>query len=153
MNKNNRKERVGVVGPWLAVSIVFLRSEARTRLSPHASKLLLDVLSMIKPHGLGNGDISLTPSLMKPRGWTSRATLRAAIQELWGAKLLLPTKQGHRFATSLWALTLYPIACDFSKLDINHGMHTTHDYLGSQGKLGKSVSKENPTIWNKLPRK
>ena len=103
MNKNNRKERVGVVGPWLAVSIVFLRSEARTRLSPHASKLLLDVLSMLKSHGLGNGDISLTPSLMKPRGWTSRATLRAAIQELWGAKLLLPTKQGQLYADRLCA--------------------------------------------------
>jgi hypothetical protein len=153
MSNAKRKERVGVVGPWIAVSIGFLRSEARTRLSPHASKLLLDVISMLKPHGLGNGDISLTPSLMKPRGWTSRATLRAAIQELWDAKLLFPTKQGHRFATSLWALTLYPIACDFSKLDINHGMHTPHDYLGSEGKLGKSVSKENPTIWNKLPRK
>jgi len=152
MNKNSRKERVGVIGPWIAVSIGFLRSEARTRLSPHASKLLLDILSMLKPNGLGNGDISLTPSLMKPRGWTSRATLRAAIQELWDAKLLFQTRQGHRFATSLWALTLYPIACDFSKLDINHGMHTTNDYLGSEGKLGKSVSKENPISWNKLPR-
>ena len=153
MSNAKRKERVGVVGPWIAVPIGFLRSEARARLSPHASKLLLDILSMLKPNGLGNGDISLTPSLMKSRGWTSRATLRAAIQELWDAKLLFQTRQGHRFATSLWALTLYPIACDFSKLDINHGMHTTHDYFGSEGKLGKSVSKENPTIWNKLPRK
>ena len=153
MNKNSKKERVGVVGPWIAVSIGFLRSEARTRLSPHASKLLLDVLSMLKPNGQGNGDISLTPSLMKPRGWTSRATLRAAIQELWDAKLLFQTRQGHRFATSLWALTLYPIACDFSKLDINPGTHTTHDYVGLEGKLGKGTSKENPISWNKLPRK
>ena len=153
MNKNSKKERVGVVGPWIAVSIGFLRSEARTRLSPHASKLLLDVLSMLKPNGQGNGDISLTPSLMKPRGWTSRATLRAAIQELWDAKLLFQTRQGHRFATWLWALALYPIACDFSKLDINHGMHTTHDYVGLEGKLGKGTSKENPISWNKLPRK
>ena len=80
MSNAKRKERVGVVGPWIAVPIGFLRSEARARLSPHASKLLLDILSMLKPHGLGNGDISLTPSLMKSRGWTSRATLRAAIQ-------------------------------------------------------------------------
>jgi hypothetical protein len=153
MNKSSRKERVDVVGPWIAVSIKFLRSIARARLSPHATKLLVDVLSMLKPNGHGNGDISLTPSLMKPRGWTSRATLNAAIQELRDAQLLFQTKQGHRLGTSLWALTLYPIACDFKKLDINHGMHSPDSYAGTEGGLSHPVSKETPVRWNKLPRK
>lgn len=152
MRKSKRKEAVTVETPWIAVSINFIRSVRRHQLSPHASKLLWDVLSLLMPNGMGNGDISLTPSLMKPKGWTSRATLNAAILELEEDKLLIQTKQGHRFATSLWALTIYPIACDFGKLDISCGMHSLRDYAGADGELGKAAGKSNPVRWNKLPR-
>lgn len=150
MKKSHSKEVVTVDTPWIAVPIRFLRSRTCASLSVHASKLLLDVLASLQSNGRGNGDISLTPSLMRKRGWTSRATLNATIHELVDANLLKPTRQGTRFSTSLFACTLYPISCNFNKLDIRQGNYGTHDYGGQDGSLIKEPTNEAPARWTRV---
>jgi hypothetical protein len=147
-----KKSSVNVDTPWIPVPIRFLRSKACASLSVHASKLLLDVLASMQSNGGRNGDISLTPSLMRKRGWTSRATLQAAIQELLDANLLSLTRQGSRFSTSLFACTLYSISCSFDKLDIRQGNYSRHDYGGPNGCLAKEPTNDQPAKW-KVVRK
>jgi len=104
--------------PFQPLPLEFLRSRTCAELSPHAAKLLLDILSTMGRNGRGNGDISLTFSLMRPRGWTSNATLRVATQELIDAGLLVQTRHGGRNRCNLYAFALYAIDCDVSKLDV-----------------------------------
>lgn len=118
-DSKRKRDPLAVQGAWIPVSLPFLRSLACAQLSTHASKLLLDALGMLSTNAKRNGDISLTPKLMEPRGWKSRETLGAAIYELVKSGILIKTRQGTREDTCLYALTLFPLDCDQSKIDIN----------------------------------
>lgn len=129
MNGRGRKRGVAVKGAWLPISLDFLRSRACAELSPHAAKLLLDVLALLGPNAARNGDISLTPKLMTVRGWSGRDTLGAAVRELIGHGLLVQTRQGSRLDCSLYACTLFPLDCDMRRLDIGPGSYRTTDWM------------------------
>lgn len=132
---------------WVPVSLDFLQSRAGASLSPHAAKLLLDCLAKLGTNATRNGDISLTPAEMAARGWSGRESLHAAIRELIEHELLVITRYGSRLACSLFAVTLYPIDCDVSKLDAGAvGSYTTHDYA----RHGPDVpTKDNPAKWRR----
>lgn len=150
--KNNRKKAIAVQGAWTPIPLDFLRSAACASLSPLASKLLLDVHAQLKPNAIGNGDICLAPSVLAARGWTSRASLRAAVQELTTAGLLIMTRQGSRLDCSLFACTLYPLDCDLAKIDVRPGAYLTSDYMAANPQLGLPPTAEQPVRWNR-PRK
>jgi hypothetical protein len=126
--RSTRKDGVSVAGKWLPVSLNFLNSRACAELSPHGAKLLLDLLSKLGANGYGNGDLSLAPSTMRVRGWTSRQTLGAAVKELSEHGLLVQTRQGSRLDCSLFALSIFPLNCDPKKLDVGPGCYTVRDY-------------------------
>ena len=146
-----RRERVSVNGPWLAIGLDFLRSRACASLSPHGTKMLIDFVSRLGPHASGNGDLSAAPEFLESRGWRSKATAQASIRELIDADLLLVTRQGGRNRCSLYAVTLWPINCDPSKLDTGPGSFTTTDWARTKGSEAPA-SKEAPAVWNQ-PRK
>lgn len=143
----DKKRGIAVTGPWQPVSLNFLRSRACAELSPHGAKLMLDVFAMLSTNASRNGDISLTPKIMKVRGWTGRATLGAAVKELLAHNLLFMTKQGSRLDCSLFACTLYPLDCDFDKLDVRPGCYVTSAYMGEDGSMQKEPTEVNPARW------
>jgi len=124
----SRKRSVAVSGSWQPVPLPFLRSRACAELSPHAAKLFLDLLALLGPNATRNGDLSLSPQDMARRGWTSRSTLQAAVRELEAHDLIFRTKQGSRLDCNLFAVTLYPMDCDFKKLDVGPGGYTSRDW-------------------------
>ena len=117
----DKKRGIAVSGAWLPAPLAFLRSRACAELSPHAAKLLLDLMALLGPNATRNGDLSLSPKAMKARGWSGRETLRMSVAELLEHGLLAQTRQGSRLDCSLYALTLYPVNCDVDKLDIGSG--------------------------------
>lgn len=147
MERKSKKHRVAVQGPWLPVSLNFLSSRACAELSPHATKLLFDVLAMLGPNATKNGDISLTPKVMAVRGWSGRSTLNAAKNELVRFGLLVKTRQGTRDDCSLYACMLYPLDCDLAKIDVRPGCYLTTDYMGRNAEYADPPSESNPAKW------
>lgn len=148
MSRNRKKRGVAVSGSWLPLPLDFLRSRAAAELSPHGAKLLIDVLSMLGPNATRNGDISLAPRVMAARGWSGRETLSAAVCELIRYGLLVRTRQGSRLDCSLFALTLYPLDCDLSKLDVRPGTYTSYSW--SMGEtLDKPPTEDAPARWRR----
>lgn len=143
-----KKHSIAVSGAWLPVPLEFLRSRACAELSPHAAKLLLDLMALLGPNATRNGDLSLAPKAMKARGWSGRETLRMAVAELLEHGLLTQTRQGSRRDCSLYALTLYPVNCDVNKLDVGAGpgSYTTQDWRAH----GEAAPTEaSPAVWRR----
>lgn len=148
MGRETKKRGIAVTGAWLPLPLDFARSRACAELSPHAAKLLLDALALLGPNANRNGDLSLTPKLMKARGWTGRETLNAAVRELEEHGLLFRTRQGGRLDCSLFALTLYPLDCDLSKLDVRPGAYRVTDWMDG-GTLADAPTEAKPATWRR----
>ena len=144
---SEKKHGIACTGPWVPVPLDFLRSRACAELSPHGAKLLLEVLASLSTNANRNGDISLAPSLMRVRGWTGRQTLNAAVRELEGHGLLFRTRQGSRLDCSLWACTLYPLACK-RPLDVRPGCFRLTDYMAG-GDLANPPTEQKPALWRR----
>lgn len=144
------KEKVGISGPWIGLPLDFIRSRAFAQLSPYASKLLFDLVSQLGARGFRNGDLTATYAAMKVRGWRSASGLAAAIRELLEARLVCVTRQGGRHQCSLYAVTLWPMNCDFAKLDSGPGCYLTSDW--TQGKAGAQSppTPEAPARWPRI---
>lgn len=149
MANKSKKHGIAVRGSWLPVGLDFLRSQACAELSPLGAKLLLDVMALLGPNATKNGDISLAPKTMAVRGWTSRSSLRAAVQELLQFGLLVQTRQGSRMDCSLYACALYPLDCDLSKLDVKPGCYLTTDYMGKGADSAKPPTESKPANWRR----
>ena len=85
-------------------------------LSHPAKTLLVDVAMQYS--GKNNGDLAVTLSMMKKRGWRSNSTLRRALKELVEAEWLTMTRQGGRHKCNLYALTWEPIDECGGKLEV-----------------------------------
>lgn len=123
-----KKNPVTVSGPWLAMPLDFLRSRAWAELSLHGARMLMDLCAGLGRNAKGNGDLSAAPAVMRPKGWVSTATRVAALKELEDAGLIVITRRGDRRRCTLYAVTLWPLQCDFSKLDHGPGCCTTADW-------------------------
>jgi len=88
---------------FLALPYVVVNSPKYCSLSPIAVKLLIDLYSQY--NGNNNGDLAYAFSLMKPRGWKSKATLQKAKNELLAAGFIEQTRQGGRNWCSLFSVT------------------------------------------------
>jgi len=130
----------------------FLRSRACAELSPHAAKLLLDILSAMGRNGRGNGDISLTFSLMRIRGWKSNATLRIATRELIDTGLLVQTRHGGKKLCNLYAFTLYAIDCDASKLDVTPSC-IAELAMKRDAAMKRPPTEDQPAQWQRIRKR
>ena len=113
--KSNSKAAIGS-GPFMPMGLSMLKSSNLLGISPHASKLLLDICSQWR-YG-HNGDVSVTWSLMQPRGWKSKETLNNSLKELREAELIILTRQGGKNLCSLYAVGWIAIDQCRGKLDI-----------------------------------
>ncbi len=152
MSKNKSKHGIAVSGTWIPLPLEFLRSRACAELSPLGAKLLLDLFALMGPNATRNGDLSLAPKVMASRGWTSRSSLAAAVQELLAHGLLAQTRQGSRLDCNLYAVTLYPLNCDLSKLDVKPGTYRFTDYMGDGAVLATPPTESNPAQWRRARR-
>lgn len=148
MSKVSKKSPVTVRGSWFAMPIAFLRSRACAELSPQALKMLIDLCAQLGPNARGNGDLSAPPTTMEPRGWTSRATRAAALQDLLDTRLIIVTRKGNRRLCVLYAVTLWPIDCNVSKLDHGPGSYSVLDW--EQDGAAAEPSIEHPATWRTL---
>jgi len=126
-NKTKRASRVPVLGPWLPVSLEFLRSRAFASLSPYATKMLFDLASQLDAAAANNGRLSAADAVMRLRGWTSNANRQAAIAELIDAALVVITRMGNRKVPRLFAITLWPLHPD-PTLQLGPGAYAMRDW-------------------------
>lgn len=145
-----KKNPVTVSGPWFPMPLDFLRSRAWSELSVHGVRMLLDLCSNLGPNASGNGDLSAAPAIMHPKGWRSTATRVAALDELERAGLIAVTKRGNRRACTLYAVTLWPLQCDFSKLDHGPGTFTTSDWTKAGIDRAERPTCKTPATWRPL---
>ena len=104
-------------GGFAALPHCLLESKVYIGLSPHAVKLLNDLLAQFK--GFNNGDLCLSWSIMAKRGWKSRDTLNKARKELMDVELIFVSRYGDRKRAHLYALTFFAIDECGGKLDIS----------------------------------
>lgn len=143
------KHGISVTGSWIPVPLDFLRSRACAELSPHALKLLFDLFAQLGPNATRNGDLSITFKTMRARGWTSKSSLLAAVDELTECGLVVKTRQGSRLDCNLFAVTLYPLNCDLSKLDVSPGAYRSTDYMGDGGTQATPPGEADPACWRR----
>lgn len=99
------------------------------KLSPYALKLLIDMGSHY--NGYNNGDLCITWSIMKKRGWKSQTTLNKARKELLDAGFIMVTRQGGRHQAALYAITWNKIDDCKGKLDVAATRAPPASYLHS----------------------
>lgn len=93
-----------------------IQSENFRNLTSKAVKLLVDIGSQYR--GINNGDLCASWTIMEEKGWKSRATLHAALNELLYYGFIVKTRQGGRNRCNLFALSWDAIHdCD-GKLDV-----------------------------------
>jgi hypothetical protein len=81
-------------GRFITVPVSVLDSATYQSLGFSARSLLIDIASQFK--GENNGGLVACDKFLKPRGWTSKATISKALKELIGSGLLVMTRQGSR---------------------------------------------------------
>jgi len=114
--KQRRTHKKRTCSSFLALPHSVLDHQDFVNLSQRAIKLLIDIASQYR--GQNNGDLCMTFSIMKKRGWSSNDQLTKARNELIDKNFIILTKQGGRHFPSLYAITWQPIDnCD-GKLDI-----------------------------------
>ena len=103
-----------------------LRHPRFHQLSGWACKLLLYLASQYR--GTNNGDLQATTRLATGAGWTSKASLAKALQELEIAGFIVKARQGGRNRCSLYALTWFAVDECGGKLDIPASRVASNDW-------------------------
>jgi len=94
--------------PFVGIVRSVFESPAFYALSPHACKLLLELISQYR--GNNNGDLTVAWSLVSKRGWRSKTTLWRCKSELIAADFVYVTRKGRLPNTcELLALTWFPL--------------------------------------------
>lgn len=94
---------------YFALPWSIIQNEHFTKLSPIAKALFIDLAAQY--NGFNNGDLCASWSVMKKRGWKSKATLQKAINELLSYGLIIMSRYGGKFnrIANLYAFTFLKI--------------------------------------------
>lgn len=108
MSQQKRFKGLKLNEPFVAIYRSVLDSQSLTDLTPHACKLLLELLRQYK--GDNNGNLTLAWSIVSEHGFRSRTTLWRCKKELIDVGLIYVTRKGHfPSTTELLALTWFPL--------------------------------------------
>jgi hypothetical protein len=88
-NPNNRSSKPSFAG----IPRIVMENLSYINIGPSAKTLLFEAAYQFK--GKNNGDICFAWTLMKERGWKSKATLAKAVSELVEEELIVLSRQGH----------------------------------------------------------
>lgn len=103
-NLHKGKRKVGgIVGKFVALPHFFINTPQWAALSGRAVKLLIEL--EVQFNGHNNGDLTITRTAMRARGFASADQLVKARDELVGAGWIFVTKQGGRHIPSLYGLS------------------------------------------------
>ncbi len=117
MSRNRTKGKIKRSNkPFCQVWHELLDSPDYLNLNHPAKTLLFDVMRQYR--GNNNGDLCITLSVMKERGWKSNDTLTRAKKELINSGLIIETRQGGRHKCSLFALSFEAVDGCGGKLDV-----------------------------------
>jgi hypothetical protein len=114
MARSKHKQKASFAG----IPRIVMECPDYTNLSSNAIRLLVELAYSYK--GGNNGDLCPAWTLMKERGFRSKATLTRVIKELVAAEMITLTRQGQfiRNKAGLYALTWAPInECSGKHLD------------------------------------
>lgn len=114
---SSRRRRKHSSGTFVAIPHMVLNSEEYAALTPRAVKLVVDMLAQY--NGRNNGDLAAAPSMMRARGWKSKANLSAALAELLDTGFLVQTRKGSRNVAALYAYTWNVVDECKGKLDVH----------------------------------
>ena len=103
-------------GTFFRAPTIVLDSDSFKALSLKSRALILDLGAQFR--GNNNGDLCLAWSVMHPRGWKSKDTLRRAQLELLSHGMIEQTRQGGLHCASLYAFTWLGIDECGGKLDV-----------------------------------
>ena len=95
------------VDRFAGVPVRCLESQHYIALSYRAKALLVELA--FQYNGFNNGNLSITPKLLKPRGWPSHRTIYTTRDELEQRGWIVTTRFGGRNNCSLYALTYQAI--------------------------------------------
>lgn len=96
-SKRPRKDKIA------AIPVPVMRTRKFANLSAWAVRVLLELTSQYNLHN--NGDLMAAYSVLKDRGFRSKATLSRALRELLDSGMIVRTRQGGKNQCSLYALT------------------------------------------------
>lgn len=116
--------------PFVMLPHHIIDSPNYRQLSYRAKALLVDVLRFYNRRN--NGDLAITPKLMKPKGWTSKDQLEKATVELEHYGFIKKSRQGGRNRCNLFALTFYPVDECQGKHDLQPATIATHEWKAEQ---------------------
>jgi len=102
--------------PFFMLPRDVIESQEYAVLSGNAVKLLVDLGAQYR--GKNNGDLAVTWSIMRKKGWKSKDTLYRAIYELENSDFIIRTRQGMMNKPTLFALSFLAIDECGGKLDI-----------------------------------
>lgn len=85
---------------FVALPFVLLDSPAYLALSFSARALLIDIARQYS--GSNNGKLVICDKALRPRGWSSKATIHKAKDELLAAGFICLTRQGQKPNRSSW---------------------------------------------------
>lgn len=126
-NPNNRSSRPSFAG----IPRVVMENPSYINIGPSAKALLFEAAYQYK--GKNNGDICFAWTLMKKRGWKSKATLAKAIAELLNENLTALSRQGHFRKPfdrcSLYAITWQSVdECAGKDLELSPTLRPLRDF-------------------------
>lgn len=105
MGKSRKKKRnnADTPGQFAALPYSVIRSEAFQNCKPIGIHLLLTLMLQYK--GDNNGDICVSPKVMKEYGWHDKRQLGLGLTSLLDSKLMIKTRQGGKNQCSLFAFS------------------------------------------------
>ena len=118
--RHRKKAKNYIKGSFAGIPRVVMDHPDYKNLSGNAVKLLNELARQHRGHN--NGDLTITYSLLKDRGFKSKGTIERARDELFTANLIIKTREG-RFTNpggvcALFALSWQPINECNGKLDV-----------------------------------
>ena len=100
MAKSTRIDKSRDGGSFVAITKDVLNSKTFCSLSYSAVALLLSILAQYNSDN--NGKLVACRKYLKPRGWSSNATVTKALNELLESGLLVMTRRGHKPNKASW---------------------------------------------------
>lgn len=114
MAKRSRSN--GGLGSFAGIPRVLMESQKYKQLNGWEVRLLLELACQFR--GSNNGDLGMTWTMAKERGWRSSGTLAQSLAKLEALGFILRTREGGKHRCSLYALSWQPIDDCGGKLDV-----------------------------------
>ncbi len=120
--KNDYGKKRTSKGQFMTLPYEVIDSLDYLSLKPSSKQLLIDIFR--QHNGRNNGDLSASFKIMQARGWTSKSTLKRALDGLLESGLIIKTREGwfqgeHSSRCALYAVTWLGVnECPGKNLDV-----------------------------------